>query len=111
MCQRASCRQPVGPSLRYVGMVKSRMMTCGNTGSSGLPCVVHPLNFLKASATGIPWETASMTLSSAATSLGIKDSVSSNRLCGMTTTPSFGSQKTISPCSSSVRSVSIYHKG
>jgi hypothetical protein len=60
--------------------------------------LVYPQrNFLKASATVMPLETASLTLSSAATSFGIRDKTSSNKSLGMTTTPSSRSQKITSP--------------
>lgn len=55
------------------------------------------LCFLKASNTVDPFRTSSFTLSSAATSFGIRVSTSSTSGFGMTTTPSTESQKTISP--------------
>ena len=53
--------------------LEGKLSKCSS--ESGRLTVVYPLNFLKASATGMPCTTASITLSSAATSFGIKSSV------------------------------------
>jgi hypothetical protein len=58
----------------------------------------HPRCFLNASKTVMPLSTSVLTKSSASTSLGISCRQSSSRNRGITTTPSSGSQKIMSPC-------------